>query len=125
MKRLLCLLIVGLFLFPLVAEARRAPDHIGIEKAVGTSPGEIVRGDAKVWMVTLTGYTGPAWLTLYDSYEVSVGILSNNGEGDIIMEMEVASATSQTIVLEYPIDVSNGLYVSKTVGDGTYLILYE
>lgn len=119
MRRKLCLLLILLFLLPTMGEALREPDHIGISKAIGTDPGMIVRGDAKVWMVSLTGYDGPAWLTLYDEY------FEAGSEENIILEMEVADATSEVVVLDYPIDVSNGLYVHKTIGAGTYLILYE
>lgn len=125
MRKIFCLLIAGLFLFPLVVEARREPDHIGISKAQGNqvhTGTQIVRGDAKIWSVNLAATaeetsTG-SWLTLYDEYEAPLD------EENIIMEIEVASAgDSKIVVLRYPIDVSNGLYA---IGEnGTYIILYE
>lgn len=119
MRRKLCLLLILLFLLPTMAQALREPDHIGIAKAIGTTPQMIVRGDAKVWVVSLTGYDGAAWLTLYDDY------LEAGEEENIILEIEVADATSKVVILNYPIDVSNGLYAHKSIGTGTYLILYE
>ncbi len=123
MKKILCLLIAVLFLFPCKAEALRKPDHIGQSMAVGTESGLVVRGDAKIWMVTLLpnlpGELG-AYLTLYDEYQGSIN------EANIKMEIEVAAAgNSEVVVLEYPIDVSNGLWVQKSIGAGTYIILYE
>ncbi len=124
MRRIFCLLIAVLFLFPLTAEALREPDHIGISKAQGNQsiPGtQIRRGDAKIWSVNLVA-NGPSatgsWLTLYDEYQHPLA------EANIIMEIEVASAgDSKVVVLRYPIDVSNGLYA---IGEnGTYIILYE
>ena len=126
MNKLISILLLCFFLFPLTAEARREPDHIGISKAQGNQSlagTQIVRGDVKIWLVNLaaTGEDSPAigsWLTLYDEYQHPLA------EANVIMEIEVASAgDSKVVVLKYPIDVSNGLYA---VGEnGTYIILYE
>jgi len=122
MKRILCLFLILLFILPIIAEARMEPDHIGKSKAVGTDNSvQIVRGDARIWAVSLINHDAiGAFLTLYDEYEPSLD------EENIILEIEVATAgNSETIILEYPIEVSNGLYVWKSIASGTYLILYE
>ena len=125
MKKLLCFLIIALFLFPLTASARREPDNIGTPKAVGNPTilgTQIRRGDAKIWSVNFVangdGVKG-AWLTLYDEYSHPLR------KANVIMEIEIATAGNSEIVPlpKYPIDTSNGLYA---VGEnGTYIILYE
>lgn len=124
MKKILCLLLV-LLLLPLTAEARREPDYIGKSKSIKSTigpvtAGQIVRGDAKVWMVNLINNLNQSkgsFLTLYDEYQTP-------HEANIIMELEIATTgNSETVVLEYPIDVSNGLYY--VLESGTCVILYE
>lgn len=125
MRKQSLILLVLLFLLPTIAEARREPDHIGISKAQEQNmnlPGTmIVRGDAKIWSVNFVAIgtkSAGAWLTLYDEYQGAIN------EANIIMEIEIASAgNSEVVVLNYPIDVSNGLFA---IGEnGTYVILYE
>jgi len=118
MRRIFCLLIAILFLFPLVAEARRRPDSLNTIVA-GSSSTNIVRGDARIWGVTLRATTGVGTLTIYDEYSST-----SLDESEIVCEIsEATTGNSQTLHFDPPLDCSSGLYVEMT--NGEYVIVYE
>lgn len=117
MKKTICLLIAILLIFPLIAEARRRPDSLNTTTA-GSSTAKIVRGDVRIWSVTLSSTANTAYLTLYDEYEAPLD------EANVKVEIrESVNGNSQTLFFDPPLDCSTGLYV--WIGNGEYVIVYE